>query len=969
MNYIVNILHLVFKMIKKILLQLYKFLIQVCKGKKMNNYQDFYVYKATLNVHDLCYVEREADQQLYEGLKDNDHITICYVFNSRKMGKSSLETRVRTRLKQEDNYICAEVNFNLKSSDKNSVTVDQWYFSIVKTIAKELNLNIYNEDDTNVLNQWWNNRKNQTYLDTLTDLLEKSLKDFPQNNILIVFDEIDTLKRLEFSTDDLFAFIRGCHNTRQDHPDSEYKRLHFCIVGTATPSDLISDEFRTPFNVGKAIELRGFTLEEAISGLSEGLRDKVDNPEEVLKNILYWTNGQPFLTQKLCALAIEQGDRNPNIQELVRTKIINNWDDPIVDNPEYLRTIRDRIIFKDEYIERRLILYQKIWKSEENKEAIKPNQSKEQEQLCLSGLVINTGGQLKISNLICRTIFDLKWIEEELNKLLPSSLQEYAQQWEYSQDQSFLLTGQTLQDALQWKERMAGEDFIKNYPLYSKFLEASDNFNREAVFTQKNRINNTQQHNWVTIRSKLLGKINATGTQYIEIAEEISLWTNDSELILDQMICKSLSSESDIPEGTEREWVQQWIKTNIINNWKNTPLVEQITIIQNCLLEGESYFGRLDIYQKILQQSIDRPINYSDNDKFDENDINALLAAEIIKKDDNGDLLVANRIYEAIFSLDWVKEHLPPYATSYGRWEKEKVFPSKEELFKIINWQKEKNFNFDPLVLDFIIRSLVYNTWQEIPENVIEIIKKSESQLKNKTKTPYTLIYEILVWIGTIPNIDLLEEILEFISDTNPSYRKLYNILTKQKIAVDERHKFRDVMKKQAELFPLWVVEQCLKIMDNQTISELNKVLHEIFTEADRHRQLKCIVIFDGEEITLFRNPLLTEDESNLYEALFNSDYTDHIKILQDLGKTKNVLNVIGQQLNFGSLKFSLFRLEKLEKENIKQGNIVAYFLQREIPLAIYFMATTEDSFRSLQILCETNMPKIEQALIKNLVI
>jgi hypothetical protein len=461
----------------------------------MNSNQNFkYIYQATLGADELCYVERKADRQLYESLKDKD-VTICYVFNSRKMGKSSLDVRVRTKLKQEDNFICALINFNLKSSDQGGVTIDQWYYSIVKTIAKEINLNIYDKDNPTMLNQWWEERKNLTYLDRLTELVEKILRDFSEKNILIVFDEIDTLLRLDFSTDDLFAFIRGCHNTRSDHPDSEYKRLSFCIVGTATPSDLISDQSRTPFNVGKAIELRGFTLEEANQGLGEGLRDKVDNPHQVLEDILTWTNGQPFLTQKLCALVVDQGDRNPNIEELVKAKIINNWENPEADDPEYLRTIRNRILVKDEYVEKRLILYQQILE----KEIIHPNQSKEQEQLCLSGLVINSGNKLSIFNQICSTIFNYKWVQEELNKLPPPYLKDYAIKWQDSQDKSFLLTGQTLQDARKWKEKLGGS-FTELFPLYSRFLEASRTAEIEAVFSQRNRINDIQKDNLLIIR-------------------------------------------------------------------------------------------------------------------------------------------------------------------------------------------------------------------------------------------------------------------------------------------------------------------------------------------------------------------------------------------------------------------------------------------------------------------------------------
>jgi adenylate cyclase len=84
---------------------------------------------------------------------------------------------------------------------------------------------------------------------------------------------------LNFPIDDFFALIRACYNKRVDC--SEYHRLTFALLGVATPSDLIQDKSRTPFNIGKAIALDGFKLEGA-QPLAEGLAGKVSNPQTVL---------------------------------------------------------------------------------------------------------------------------------------------------------------------------------------------------------------------------------------------------------------------------------------------------------------------------------------------------------------------------------------------------------------------------------------------------------------------------------------------------------------------------------------------------------------------------------------------------------------------------------------------------------------------------------------------------------------
>ena len=45
--------------------------------------------------------------------------------------------------------------------------------------------------------------------------------------------------------------------------DPDLHRITFCLLGVATPSDLIRDTRTTPFNIGRRIELSDFTEDEA----------------------------------------------------------------------------------------------------------------------------------------------------------------------------------------------------------------------------------------------------------------------------------------------------------------------------------------------------------------------------------------------------------------------------------------------------------------------------------------------------------------------------------------------------------------------------------------------------------------------------------------------------------------------------------------------------------------------------------
>ncbi|QLE56499.1 hypothetical protein FD725_13820 [Nostoc sp. TCL26-01] len=213
---------------------------------------------------------------------------------------------------------------------------------------------------------WWNERINLSPVQRFGLFLEELMLPKVNSNIIIFIDEIDSILSLKFRSNDFFALIRSCYEKRT--LNAEYNRLTFALLGVATPSDLIKDKRRTPFNIGRAIQLNGFK-EEEIKPLAKGLRGKVSNIQEVMKGVLGWTGGQPFLTQKVCKLLLQELSTyskrytpEPNaldwIGKVVRQKIINNWES--LDEPQHLKTIRERVVIDDQIAGSLLGLYQQI---------------------------------------------------------------------------------------------------------------------------------------------------------------------------------------------------------------------------------------------------------------------------------------------------------------------------------------------------------------------------------------------------------------------------------------------------------------------------------------------------------------------------------------------------------------------------------------------------------------------------------
>jgi type II secretory pathway pseudopilin PulG len=353
----------------------------------------FYHIHATLRRDASCYVHRQADKDLFDGLVKGK---FCYILTSRQVGKSSLMVRTGWRLREQGITVAT---LDLQAFGQN-LTAEQWYGSLVSRIGRQLML-------ADELEEFWEDNFRLGPMQRWMEAIRRIVLTNKPGCVVIFVDEIETTRGLSFSADEFFAGIREFYNRRVE--DDEMKRLTFCLLGASTPSDLIKDPQSTLFNIGERIELTDFTEAEG-AHLAMGLGRPEKVAKKLIKRILYWTGGHPYLTQCLC-IAVgndESVTENRDVDRLCESLFLS----------ERAREQDDNLIFVRERLLRSLVdtvsLLHKYGQILNNERVPFDDSDSLITTLQLSGITKVENGCLIVRNRVYRTAFDRKWIEANI---------------------------------------------------------------------------------------------------------------------------------------------------------------------------------------------------------------------------------------------------------------------------------------------------------------------------------------------------------------------------------------------------------------------------------------------------------------------------------------------------------------------------------------------------------------------------
>lgn len=273
------------------------------------------------------YVQRSADRLIETTLRSR---RFCYVLAPHGTGKTSLMFRAIRALRRTGQRGVA-VDLGDLDAHHESTTGHLWAFGIAQRIAAGLELDVD-------LARWWQTKTSrgaQRFVDFFSDVVLANTTAL----VTIFIDEIERTVDRPFAQE-LYAAIRACDARRTAEPD--YARLSFVVLGVATPRMLCPEERISPFLDGRAIELADFDTQESYD-LAPALGGDPALAQALMDRICRWTNGQPYLTQKVARGVARKGGKLEDVEQVVEAELMSaGAADPLLERMRAMLGARTR---------------------------------------------------------------------------------------------------------------------------------------------------------------------------------------------------------------------------------------------------------------------------------------------------------------------------------------------------------------------------------------------------------------------------------------------------------------------------------------------------------------------------------------------------------------------------------------------------------------------------------------------------
>jgi hypothetical protein len=226
------------------------------------------------------YIRRQADQAVAARLQQREYLLLI---EPPRQGKTSL-LRALPRDPVLENMAFAYLDLSDPAFERERAA--DWYAGVTAAIQRQLEALGFPHLSLPQNEAQW--------LDTLAELAGHAQR--MGHPVVLLCDQVGA------SLPDAHGFygaMRSLYTSRYDHP--AYKSLVVVLAGSFDPKDLIQDAKLSPFNVAGRVGLDNLSFDQVWRLMQAG-NLKSERLYELAQQVYSWTNGQPYLTQKLCSL-------------------------------------------------------------------------------------------------------------------------------------------------------------------------------------------------------------------------------------------------------------------------------------------------------------------------------------------------------------------------------------------------------------------------------------------------------------------------------------------------------------------------------------------------------------------------------------------------------------------------------------------------------------------------------------------
>jgi WD40 repeat protein len=348
-----------------------------------------------------CYVRRAADRELGRLVRAGEYVQ---VMAPRHMGKSSLMARLAEELRGEGRHV-AVVDLTQVGARERPDDLGRWFYSFAFRLIRQLRLKVD-------LQEWWQDKAVLTNRQRLTELYWDLILESTSGPVTIFIDEMQCLDNFA-GVEQLLASIRAAHNARAAEP--ALARLNFVMLGVSVPEGFDADSEYSPFAVAQPVVLRDFRLHQ-LDVFAPALGLAAPRAKEAVERIHFWTNGQPYLTQKLARAVARARMREADLEDpafVVDALAYRLYLNPsALRNEPHLSYLHHALTEPRKEHDEILAVYGRVRKG--GKVILDP-ESPAQRRLISRGLLMPTrGGTLAVRNRLYHQVFTARWANEQL---------------------------------------------------------------------------------------------------------------------------------------------------------------------------------------------------------------------------------------------------------------------------------------------------------------------------------------------------------------------------------------------------------------------------------------------------------------------------------------------------------------------------------------------------------------------------